>query len=110
ITYGFRRGDRWIEPTLKYTARDLADGSANDDDPGKIRPGANIEGASFESYLTYSEAWQNATAREKQSANDESPIKREGAPEPGSDGYRVKDQSYSAGGRSLERSTVRRRA
>ena len=25
VTYGFRRGDVWIEPTLRYTAFELAD-------------------------------------------------------------------------------------
>ncbi len=44
-TYGFRRDDKWIEPTLRYTARDLAGSAANDDDPGRVRPGANIDGA-----------------------------------------------------------------
>ena len=55
LTVGFRRDD-WIEPTLKYTARDLAGAAADDDDPGRIRPGANIDGASFYNYLTYSSA------------------------------------------------------
>jgi len=41
VTYGFRRDGDWIEPTLRYTARDLAGGTANDDDPGKIRPAAD---------------------------------------------------------------------
>src|SRR5690606_6748846 len=56
ITYGFRRDGNWIEPTLRYTAQDLAGGSANDDDPGKVRPGANVAGAAFYNYLTYSAA------------------------------------------------------
>jgi len=40
VTYGFRRDGNWIEPTLRYTARDLAGSTANDDDPGRVRPGA----------------------------------------------------------------------
>ena len=43
VTYGFRRDGNWIEPTLRYTARDLAGFAANDDDPGRVRPGANID-------------------------------------------------------------------
>ena len=50
VWYGFKRNGYWIEPTLKYTSQDLYSGSA-DDDPGKIRPGADITGASFYSYL-----------------------------------------------------------
>ena len=41
VTYGFKKDGKWIEPTLRYTARDLAGASANDDDPGKICPGAD---------------------------------------------------------------------
>ena len=42
VAYGFRRNDNWIEPTLKYTAQELAEGSASDDDPGQIRHGARF--------------------------------------------------------------------
>ncbi len=35
VTYGFWRNGDWIEPTIRYTARDLAGASANDDDPGR---------------------------------------------------------------------------
>ena len=56
VTYGFKRDGSWIEPTLRYTASDLANGGT-DDDPGRVRPGINISGASFHSYLTYSSAW-----------------------------------------------------
>ncbi len=40
VTYGYRRDGNWIEPTLRYTAHDLAGAAANDDDPGRVRPGA----------------------------------------------------------------------
>src|SRR4051812_43126141 len=60
VTYGFQRNGNWIEPTLRYTARDLAGASANDDDPGRIRPGADVSGAVFKSYLTYTEVYRDA--------------------------------------------------
>src|SRR5271154_6546171 len=44
VTYGFKKDGNWIEPTLRYTARDLAGALANDDDPGRIRPGADWGG------------------------------------------------------------------
>ena len=47
VTYGYRRDNDWVEPTLRYTARELSGVAANDDDPGRIRPGADIGGASF---------------------------------------------------------------
>ena len=50
VWYGFKRDGSWIEPTINYTARDLYNGSAADDNPGKIHPGADVSGASFYSF------------------------------------------------------------
>ena len=46
VTYGFWKDGRLIEPTVCYTARDLDGANADDDDPGRIRPGADTSGAS----------------------------------------------------------------
>ena len=107
VTYGFRRDGNWIEPTLRYTARDLAGGSANDDDPGKIRASANTAGATFYSYLTYSSRWTGLPETEKESFRKRLPLQRGGAPEPGISGYLSDDRIYSSGGRALDRATVR---
>lgn len=107
VTYGFRRDGNWIEPTLRYTARDLAGSGANDDDPGRVQPGAKIAGATFYSYLTYSAAWNNTTAAQRESFEKRLPFQRGGAPEPGVSGYLTEDRTYSAGGRALNRASVR---
>ena len=107
LTVGFRRNDRWIPPTLRYTARDLAGASANDDDPGSVRPGANIDGASFYSYLTYSATWKKLSAAEQDAFKKRMPYYRTGANEPSVDGYLVDDRVYSSGGRALNRASVR---
>ncbi len=107
VTYGFRRNGKWIEPMLRYTDRDLGGTSANDDDPGKIRPGASIIGASFYSYLTYSEAWNRLSEAEKESFEKLLPIQRSNASEPGVDGYLIHDRTYAAGSRALDRNSVR---
>lgn len=107
VTYGFRRNDKWIEPALKYTARELSGASSDDNDPGKIRPGADISEASFYSYLTYSSAWYNLTDSEREVVRGRLPFRRGGAPEPGINGYLSNDRTYSSGGRALERSSVR---
>ncbi|MBA1159216.1 hypothetical protein [Microvirga mediterraneensis] len=107
VTYGFRRDGNWIEPTLRYTAHDLAGGSANDDDPGKIRPGADVAGAVFYNYLTYSAAWDLLPSEEKDAFKKRMPFYRTGAPEPGITGYLTDDRTYSSGGRALNRSSVR---
>lgn len=107
VTYGFYRDDKWIEPTLRYTARDLAGDAANDDDPGRIRPGANISGATFYSYLTYSPAWDKLSYSEQDAFKKGLPFYRGGAEEPGVNGYLTDDRLYSSGGRALQRASVR---
>ncbi|SEF10995.1 hypothetical protein SAMN05444161_8511 [Rhizobiales bacterium GAS191] len=107
ITYGFQRDGKWIEPTLRYTARDLAGMAANDDDPGKIRPGADISGAAFNNYLTYSAAWDKLSWEEKDAFKKRMPYYRSGAPEAGISGYLIDDRFYTAGGRALSRASVR---
>src|SRR5260363_304401 len=65
LTVGFLRDGKWIEPTLRYTARDLAGMAANNDDPGRVRPGLNVSQATFYNYLTHSPAWDALPANEK---------------------------------------------
>jgi len=107
VTYGFKRDGNWIVPTLRYTAKELAGTSANDDDPGKVPPGANVDGASFYNYLTYSSAWARLTPAESEAFKKTLPFQRVGAPEPGINGYLVDDRTYSAGGRAMNRASVR---
>ena len=107
VSYGFKRDGQWIEPTLRYTAQDLMGGSANDDDPGKLRASANVEGASFYSYLTYSAAWDALGAEAKDKFKKGLPFYRGGADEPSVNGYMVDDRTYSSGGRALNRASVR---
>jgi len=107
VTYGFRRDAKWIEPTLRYTARDLSGFAANDDDPGRIRPGANISNASFYSYLTYTAAWDKLSSTDKDAFKKRLPFYRGGAPEPTIDGHLSEDLTYSSGGRALYRASVR---
>jgi hypothetical protein len=107
VTYGYKKDGKWIEPTLRYTARDLAGAAANDDDPGRIRPGANIDGAAFYSYLTYSGAWNQLTQADRNSFKATLPFSRDGAAEPGIAGYLSHDRTYCSGGRALDRTCVR---
>lgn len=108
VTYGFQRNGEWIEPTLRYTAKDLASGLI-DDDPGRIRPGLSVQGAAFHSYLTYSAAWYKLTTAQQQAVEANLPVQRTGAPEPqvSANSYFSDDKTYSAGGRALGRSSVR---
>jgi hypothetical protein len=107
VTYGFQRDGNWIEPALRYTARDLMGMSSSDDDPGRISPRADITGATFYSFLTYNSAWFDLSEADRTAVQNRIPLKRSTAAEPGINGYLSNDRIYSAGGRSLNRSSVR---
>jgi len=107
ITLGFDRDGKWIEPTLRYTARELADDLAEDDDPGRVGSGVDVTGASFRSYLTYSTKWHALSASQQDAFQRSMPFYRLGAPEPGINGHLVEDRTYSSGGRALNRASVR---
>lgn len=107
VCYGYRRDGQWVEPTLRYTAKDLAGSAANDDDPGRIRSGVDIAGASFYSYLTYTDAWLRLPSEQQQTFEKNLPFQRGNAPEPSVNGYFSPDRIYSAGGRALNRDSVR---
>lgn len=105
VSYGFRKNGNWIEPTLIYRAIDIEHSA--DDDPGKFRPGRDVSGASFYSYLEYSSAWFDLSESEKEQFNNTLPLDRGTADTPGIDGYIEDDKTYSSGGKSLSRSSVR---
>lgn len=107
LTIGFRRNNEWIEPTLRYTARDLAGLNANDDDPGGIPPRANVEGADIYNYLTYTSAWHALSPADQAAFKESTRVERPGAPEPAVNGRLVSDRTYSAGGQALGRAIVR---
>jgi hypothetical protein len=107
ITLGFKRDGNWIEPTLRYKARDLGSMQSVDEDPGKIRPGANVSGASFSSYATYTPKWDALSGAEQEAFKRRMPFYRGGADEPGVSGYLESDRTYSSGSKALNRSSVR---
>lgn len=107
VSYGFQKNGDWIEPSLHFEARDIGGLTASNDDPGRIRPGADISGARFYSYLTYSSEWWKLTEEERNSFRNGLSFMRSGANEPGINGYLSQDKTYSAGGKSVVRSTVK---
>lgn len=107
ITYGFKRNDNWIEPTIKYTARELNVFGSSDDDPGKIRPGANVINAGFTSYLIYSPVYLQLNAEQQQTFEKSLPFQRSVGTQPSVSGYWSNDNMYSSGSRALDRSSVK---
>lgn len=107
MTYGFKKDGSWIEPTVRYTASELSSMYNTDDDPGKIRTGANINGAEFTSFLSYSTAYMNLNAEEKQKFKNSLPFQRVAGVQPGINGQLTQDKNYHSGGTSLNRSSVK---
>ena len=107
VVYGYKRNELWTPACVRYTV--AADGSITaDDDPGKIRPGHDIAGAVFTSFLSYSQAWWQRSETERAYIKQQSPLSRSSGTTPGLEsGYWSDDRSYSAGGRGLSRSTVK---
>jgi hypothetical protein len=107
ITYGFKRDGKFIVPSLYYTAHELLTLNTQDDDPGKVLPGADVSNAHFNSYLERSQAYFDASDDERNAFNQSIDIQRVGIPKPEAEGYFSKDLTYSSGGRSLNRSTLK---
>lgn len=107
VTYGFQRNGIWIEPTLRYTPKDIFSDSAINDDPGKIRADADTSGASWASYLTYSPAWSRLTEAQRIEFCRMLPFRRTGGQEPSFEGYFNVDRTYSSGSRALDRASLR---
>jgi len=108
VTYGYKRNDSWIEPALRYKAKDLH-GMGGDDDPGRVPPGMDVSGASFYSFLTYNSNWDKLSVVEQAAIKARFSLERSTASAPTvSNGFFVEDKTYTSGGRSLGRATIRK--
>ncbi len=106
VWYGFKRNGEWIEPTLRYTASVL-NAEGPDDDPGRVKPGRDVENAVFASFLEYSAAWDSLTEAQRQFYETGLPLQRADGSASRVNGYFEDDRTYSSGGRSLARASVR---
>ena len=105
VTYGFQREGKWTEASVKYTA--LYGALSSNDDPGKIRPGLDVTGASFTSFLEPD--WRSFTQAERDAIRKECPFQRStGNTPPLEAGYWAEDLNYAAGGRGLGRAMVKK--
>lgn len=106
VMYGFKRNGNWVV-ALKYRL-DMYGNLTSDDNPGRIGPVVDITGASFYTYMIYSDTWWALTESQREAFRQSLPIQRGGAPEPGvENGYWMADRTYAAGGRGLARSSIR---
>lgn len=107
VVYGFKRNGLWTPASVRYRA--LPGGSfVADDDPGKIRPGIDVAGSSFTSFLSYSSTWFALSPSERDKIKQALPFQRSSGTAPGLEtGYWADELNYLAGGRGLSRTTVR---
>lgn len=107
IVYGFKRNGRWTEAAVRYKA--LSGGRLDvDDDPGRVRPGLDVAGASFTSFRTTNGNYWTLTDRERQDIETAAGFSRVTGSSPALEGGAwVEDRTYAAGGRGLGRSSVR---
>lgn len=107
VTYGFQRNGKWVV-ALRYhaTAGGLL---VADDDPGKLKPGVDVGNCWFGSCLEQNAKWSALTAVAKQNFCKTLPFRRSDGTQPGVEGgYWIEDRTYSAGGRAISRSVIRR--
>lgn len=107
ITYGFKRNDDWIKPTIRYKSTDFSGISAMDDDPGKIPAHYDVSGATFCSFLEKNAKWDKLSSSQQKAFEDSLSINRSYGSTPGADGYFGSDLTYSSGGQSLNRSSLK---
>lgn len=107
VEYGFKRNGRRVI-TLKYEVR--TDGSLSDGRSGGVYARANISGATWFSFLIYSDKWYSLSEADQQKIKKRITIKRTFGKEPeDGDGYWVADRRYSSQGVGAQRSTFRSR-
>ena len=106
VIYGFKRNGKWTEATVRYTV--MPDGTLSaDDDPGKIRPGLDVAGADFTSFLHWKTS--HMTPQETTAMENDLPFQRgTGETPPLEAGQWINDNSYTAGGRGLGRAIVKK--
>ena len=107
VTYGFRRNGRWVV-ALRYHA--VAGGQlVADDDPGKLKPDADVSNCLFGSFLEHNLKWFVLTTQAQASFCKTLPFQRSDGTQPGVEaGYWSEDLTYSAGGRGISRSVIKR--
>jgi len=104
VQYGFKRDEKKIV-VLEYEHRPSG---LRDDNSGRVFPRANISGAEWFSFLTYSAKWDSLLDSDKKQIRLRLPFQRSEGHEPrDGDGYWTADKSYSSEGAGAQRRTFR---
>lgn len=106
--FGFvRQSDNERILTWRYSV-DSGGNLNSDDRPGRIVSGVNITGATFRSYMNYTELFTKLTPEERDAYKEKLPVGRVGAPAYGSSlGTWQSDLTYSSTGVAMVRQTFK---
>jgi Bacterial HORMA domain family 1 len=101
---GFRKDGKRVV-SQRYI---VSSGAAADERAGGIYARADVSGASWFTFMTYSSKWEALTPTAQQAVKDTFPIKRtRGSTPTDGDGYWETGRSYESGGTSTARSGFR---
>jgi HORMA domain-containing protein len=107
VEYGFKKNDERVV-SVRYTVRA---GSGEPERAGRVVGTADVSGASFFSFLSYSGEFLNLSDVERSNFKKALPFERSFGTEPGNgSGYWVSDRTYGAGGVSAARESFKRAA
>lgn len=106
ITYGFKKDGAWVKPTIRYKSTDFS-GNGLDDDPGKVPANYDVSGATFYSFLEKNAKWDSLSYSQQKAFEESLSIIRGYGSSPGTNGYFGSDLTYSSGGQSLNRSSLK---
>lgn len=105
IEYGFKTNAGDWRIALKYEAR-YGGILIADNDPGRIKPGINIKGCQFHSFLVTNQRWAILSEEDQERVYKDARVsfRRTEGDEPL--GNWTVDRAYSAGGRGVQRSST----
>ncbi|MER9491560.1 hypothetical protein NKI86_06960 [Mesorhizobium sp. M0320] len=107
VVYGFRRNGLWTLASVRYVV--MPGGALQiDDDPGRIKPNHDVSGATFSSFLSFTDRWFARSQEERDRIRASLPFQRTTGDTPGLEkGSWETDKNYSSSGLGVSRSTVR---
>ncbi len=105
VSYGYRRDGAWVL-ALKYTA-DMYGNLSTDDRSGSIPRGVDISGASWFSFMSYTDKWYKLSHHERDAIKRQLPFDRTAGAEPVIRiGDWLRDKTYSSAGCGLRRASI----
>ena len=105
--FGFKKGDGRIV-SWQYRVTVLGTLVGGDDRAGGVYAKADVSGASYYNFMTYSFAWSNLTPAQQDAVRSRHSIVRSSGSLPADgNGYWTQDRTYSNGGVSVGRRTFR---